>query len=304
MAEKNDIPESVKKITTLLDKKWEKWAGVSGTEKLQILRNIQTTIQENAIELKTHGHLQQLIEEIRDFTSDGKIDTPLLPRLREAKNITSLGEKFTQFFDTITKTGDEKIITVSEKLQTRLSQLGKEEKEILLATTPLLESINLDEKEQFYQKYGKPGKDEFYQIYIDRGDHQKAYLITPEGSPVLRFTISTGRVRNSTPKWNFEMHRPEEDSRTRYFQKFWQEYKLQTKQWMLDWKESHPQMTTAILPLSMPGDTYLHGTNKEAKLGKRDSGGCIRMDNVSIAFLSILLEDYWIRKVRVLDTDT
>lgn len=60
---------------------------------------------------------------------------------------------------------------------------------------------------------------------------------------------------------------------------------------MLNW-DSGAQMTTAILSMDTPGNIYFHGTNKEKNLGKKDSAGCIRMDNLSMAFLSTFFDSY------------
>jgi len=64
---------------------------------------------------------------------------------------------------------------------------------------------------------------------------------------------------------------------------------------MLDTGSSHPQMTTAILALNTKWDYYLHGTNMEQNLWKKDSAWCLRFDNISIAFLSQLYRENGIK---------
>ena len=73
---------------------------------------------------------------------------------------------------------------------------------------------------------------------------------------------------------------------------------------MLDWEGGHAQMTTAILAMNMEKNIYFHGTNKERNLGIKDSGGCIRMDNVSIAFLSTFFENKNLRNVSIVNKAT
>ena len=71
---------------------------------------------------------------------------------------------------------------------------------------------------------------------------------------------------------------------------------------MLDW-DSSAQMTTAILSMNMGKNIYFHGTNKEKNLGRKDSAGCIRMDNISIAFLSTFFETQGIRNVSIVEKE-
>lgn len=68
---------------------------------------------------------------------------------------------------------------------------------------------------------------------------------------------------------------------------------------MIDLEEWHAQMTTAILALDTEKNYYFHGTNKEKDLGKQESWWCIRMDNISIAFLSTVFKNYGIETVNI-----
>ena len=69
---------------------------------------------------------------------------------------------------------------------------------------------------------------------------------------------------------------------------------------MINWDGS-AQMTTAILAMNMGPNIYFHGTNKEQNLGTKDSAGCIRMDNISIAFLSTFFENIGIKNVSIVN---
>ncbi len=96
------------------------------------------------------------------------------------------------------------------------------------------------------------------------------------------------------------MQTKSEDPRTIPFRKFGQAYHKQSPDGMIDWDGS-AQMTTAILAMNMDQNIYFHGTNKEKNLGTKDSAGCIRMDNISIAFLSTFFENNGIRNVSIVD---
>lgn len=268
-------------------------------EKIAVLRKINHELGKDGQKIKTHGLLDELLAEIRDFTTDGKVDKKLLPR-EESVDTSDLPENIRNFTESIRQSGDTELIhALTSIVEAYRNNFSAQEKDIAHAVTSHVHNLNKAQIDDFYNTYGKPLSSATYSLSIDIGSRQSMYLVSPGGVPLLHFDISSGRSRWLTPLGEFHIGEPQTDNRVRYFRVFGQEYKKQVIRGMLDWGES-PQMTTAILPIDASGNIYIHGTNKESRLWTQDSDGCIRMDNFSIALLSILAEKNLLKNTKII----
>jgi len=260
--------------------------GISDIEKdllkkniLQLKDEVQSQIGDNPHEL--YGELLETIDEIKKHRTKKES--------RESQeNEWQLPEKIEEALKTIENTQDASVIEISQELREACKKMSVRERKILTECTPKIQVLDTKERELIKKQYSltwKPG----YYVFVDKNNAiQKAYIVSPLWLPLLSFQVSTGRSGRTTPSYNGTLRKPW--NRTFLFQKIGQAYKHQAQNGMIDWTSSHAQMTTAVLALNTNSCHYLHGTNKEHNLGTPDSGWCIRFDNVSIAFLSLLYE--------------
>lgn len=286
---RGDIREALK----LIVQKWQRYTGHD-------MSVVYGAISVFAQEMKAFSAESSNMRDIHAKINTTKLDSRLLP-----DNVAYLE----WFFSEMT---DKNLSNAGEELLQRFTNMSPQEKKILQQITPRMERMSRADQIAFTTLFGdqKRNQKRAYSIFVDnRTEWQRAYLIDPNGTPQISFVVSCGRPGDRTPSGNFRFLNEWESSsikvdlkpRTKILKLFWQVYKDQAPNGMIDFDESHAQMTTAILALNTEWDYYFHGTNKEKDLGKQVSWWCIRMDNVSIAFLSTLFEKKWITKITIID---
>lgn len=188
------------------------------------------------------------------------------------------------------------ISKTAQSLWEKLKKLKWIEKEIMNKCTQKMRILSDDEKITLNEKF-KLWRWDNYSILVNiHPEIQKAFLVDKNWIPQLEFTISSGRY-NTTPTGDFGLPY---DNRTKELRDFWRVYRHQDMQGMLDW-DAGPQMTTAIIPITQGKNIYFHWTNKEYELWTNTSAGCIRLDNISMAFLSILTQKAIVDKAMIVN---
>ncbi len=189
------------------------------------------------------------------------------------------------------------ISETAQLLWEKIKKFSGEEKEILKKCTQKMRILSDDERIALIDKFKFWTWDNYSMFVNIHPDVQKAFLVNKYWIPLLEFTISSGRY-NTTPTGDFGLPY---DNRTRELRNFWRVYRHQDMQGMLDW-DTGPQMTTAIIPIGISWkNIYFHWTNKEHELWTNKSAGCIRLDNISMAFLSILTQKTIVDKAMIVN---
>lgn len=281
----NESLEKVRKNLDTLKQEVEnmKSDGISETEKEVIKKRISNLKNEITWNIGTGPH--ELYAELIGIIDDVKKNRQNTG-IGIEKNISKIPKKTQDFFYTLNQTGDPVLLKIWWDLQRHFVSLSPEQRAVLDTCTPQIHLIGPQAGKILKESYGIPAKD-WFGIFIKKSDSgQLAYLVNGDGMPVLSFTVS---LWPSTPRYNGTIRNP--GNRTRLFEKLGQTYKNWAKQWTIDWDNEKALMTTAILALQTEWSYYLHGTNKENNLGNNTSHGCVRFDNVSIAFLSKVYEN-------------
>lgn len=132
---------------------------------------------------------------------------------------------------------------------------------------------------------------------------QRVYIIDENGNPVYDAFISSGRygaglAYKYTPTGLYGMLLERTITDAKLGQRLAWNEKLKLAKKL---NGSH-LMTTAILALDGNiGNRYLHGTTAEEKLGKRDSLGCVRHDNITISVFNEIFKQQGDLKVNIVN---